>query len=299
MRIQRKYILLAILVLTVCGLGLALFLSHEPPEPTYDGKPLSYWLQACGRSVFGLYTGAIPQHPTEEEASHAIREMGTNAVPPLLRMLRAHDSKLKTKVMDLLQRQDWIEIYSEPAVYKNIKAASAFEILGPSAGNAVPQLIHILETDSSAFAQQNIPGILGHIGPAARQAIPMLLRTIGHTNEVVRNNAVYALGQIRAEPKKVVPVFVKCLNDPNPLVQVQAIKSLNHFGADARPAVPALLEWLRREKENPTGRLGRNASVVSVNLNLSSWGALPVNYIDLLNSDPLKIAQEALKSIDP
>ena len=58
-------------------------------EPVYQGKSLSFWLQ--GYIQGGSYIGVWP----EPEVDEAVRQIGTNAIPALLHMLRAHDSKLK------------------------------------------------------------------------------------------------------------------------------------------------------------------------------------------------------------
>ena len=64
-------------------------------EPVYRGKPLSVWLQRYIQG--GSYIGFWP----EPEADEAIRQIGTNAIPTLLLMLREHDSKLKLALLRL------------------------------------------------------------------------------------------------------------------------------------------------------------------------------------------------------
>src|SRR5690242_12224993 len=74
-----------------------------PTEPSYDGKTLSYWLaqyEGIGSA------GADTKEPKAIESREAIRHIGTNALPTLLRMLRAKDSRVKLVLVNLIERQD-------------------------------------------------------------------------------------------------------------------------------------------------------------------------------------------------
>src|SRR6185436_8807900 len=104
--------------------------------------------------------------------------------------------------------------------------------------NAVPDLIVIFDKNPAPFPQTAVPAIIGRIGPAARPAIPAMLRGLTHTNAMVRNNAIVALGKIHAEPGVVVPGLRKCLSDPNAHVRTQAALALGNFGREAQSAVP-------------------------------------------------------------
>ena len=289
---RKRNLLIAVLALIICGLGLILFLSYEPSAPVYNGKPLTYWLT-------GYATGADrpDDSPERQEAERAVRQMGTNCLPRLLRMLQRHASPLKIKVRKLLQRQRLFDFASlDPG--QDSEAFWALETMAPTASNAVSELIRIYDSDSSAFAQQSIPVLMGEIGLAASPAIPMLLRAATHTNAIVRNNAIYALGQIRADPDKVVPVLMKCLNDPDIQVEAQAIKSLGEFGTNARPALPALVERLHREKANSAGKPAQSSLPFSRWVVYPAWTDSRGMYYSS-SSETIEVTQEALESIDP
>jgi hypothetical protein len=223
-------------------------------------------------------------------------------------MLRVPNPTLFDRVWAMSQKQHFIKVPFAPANL-NFKALSAFEALGSQGSNAVPSLIAIFEADPSAFPQTAVPVILGHIGPAAEQAIPALLQGIAHTNAGVRNDAIVSLGNIHAQPKLVVPALIQCLNDPEAIVPAEAAWALGRFGRDARSAVPALLALRRKEALNPgaasrttmkpagfspmptfTSRGG--SSVV-----MSSWGAFPGRFSS--NPDLVGSTTEALDKIDP
>ncbi|HXJ56262.1 MAG TPA: hypothetical protein VNU68_06320 [Verrucomicrobiae bacterium] len=85
-------------ILGVCGglaalvVGTVLCVSHQS-EPLCKGKPLSSWL------------GDLRSSRTQTAAVQAICQMGTNAVPFLVRELQATDSGLKSKILRLAQKQ--------------------------------------------------------------------------------------------------------------------------------------------------------------------------------------------------
>ncbi len=117
---------------------------------------------------------------------------------------------------------------------------------GPEAAPAVPDLISILdrEDDTSELAAR----ALGRIGPAAKQAIPSLLR--GARNDGSR---IRALGGIHQEPELVVPALTNCLSEALPLdvyTRIYCAEALGQFGTNATPAVPFLIKVLGDPNSN-------------------------------------------------
>jgi hypothetical protein len=238
---KKRRILIATLLIVLLG-GLAWWLLR-PGEPSYKGKTLSAWLEDYGPSQgpeekYGTGYRYSPQ--TEE----ALRNIGTNAIPTLLLMVRAKDSPLKSKVMEFLGRHDWIKIKLSPASDKNRAACDAFRVLGAQAKTAVPELVRDYETNKSANSAWIYTYALGCIGPAATDAIPPLLRGLGVTNSARRLDIVVALGQIHGEPERVVPELEKLLGDPRMLMREFTVDALGFFGTNARSAVPDLTAML-------------------------------------------------------
>lgn len=289
---KRLSILIPVLLVVILA-GICIWIVHSAgPQPVYQGKPLDYWLTGFD---FANSRGAKPQEPPPpswNEAGEAVRQMGTNAVPTLLRMLQARDSKFKDSVISLLRKQ---HIFKPPeaAVKKNIKALHAFTALGPKGAPAVPALIKMYEQDSSSFSQQGVPMMLANMGSAAEPAIPLLVGATTHTNEYVRNNAIFALGGLHMEPKLVVPALIRCLNDSNAMVQAQAAGALASYGKDARSTFPVLLELWKNTpyRTAPSGAIGLGGTFVSWQWGggRPSWGTPNV-------ADAVK---KALQSIDP
>src|SRR5437870_5559609 len=92
-------------ILLLLGVGAVTFvltaLMH-PNEPVHQGQRLSKWLEELDRSPY-------PSQGSEQ-ATKAIETIGSNAVPYLVRMLEAKDSRLKVKFVQLMRKQSVINI---------------------------------------------------------------------------------------------------------------------------------------------------------------------------------------------
>jgi HEAT repeat protein len=163
-------------------------------------------------------------------------------------MLRASDSPLKTKCIELFDQQYFIKIKITPAWEKGFEAFHAFAALGTEASSAVPNLIEIYNAKIRQNSQVMTAVSIGAIGPAAKSAIPTLMSGLKSTNDTVRWNTVWALGSIHSEPELVVPELVKLLHDPFPLARRFSAEALGKFGTNAESAVPDLTMLLSGQR---------------------------------------------------
>jgi hypothetical protein len=137
---MRNRILLAALVVVVIG-GLAWVAWPEPPEPVYHGKKLSAWLEQDAFNYLIDYKQPPPGYEAEaanrnrarEEAEVAIRHIGTNALPYLLKMVAVKDSALKEKLYTLLSKQSVVPIHLRCARDYHWMAEAGFGALGSEA----------------------------------------------------------------------------------------------------------------------------------------------------------------------
>jgi hypothetical protein len=244
---MRKRVYIALVIVLVALVSVMVWQGLREREPVYQGKSLRVWLREY---PLGENTG------TSKMAEDAVRHIGTNAIPTLLEMLVAKDSKLK----DLWDRHipklqflpSWVRYphwHNYDARTVNIEAHLGFKILGADAKQAVPALMKLYERNISPSSQRAAGRSLTAIGPAARIAIPVFVQGAASSNESVRRNAVEALFEIHAEPRLVVPAFVKCLSDTNFSVRMLAVMGLAGFGTNAQAAVPALVSMLRAPEE--------------------------------------------------
>jgi hypothetical protein len=208
---------------------------QAPRVPVYRGKSLTVWLRTYAPS------SSSGRHSREwNEADEAVRQIGTNGIPVLLHMVREKDSKLKLLLVFLAQKQRLVKIHFVRAAERNVEASRAFIVLGDMAKGAVPALVKMYDEDLSAESRSAIEDALAWIGPAAKPAIPLLLRAAANSNPRVRADALWALGEIRAEPDLCVPVLIRALGDSDGWVRLSGAHALGMFGAEAQSAVPSL-----------------------------------------------------------
>jgi HEAT repeat protein len=91
-------------------------------------------------------------------------------------------------------------------------------------------------------------GCLGELGPAAKSAVPDLVKALKANGLFLRGAAILSLGKIRSEPETVIPLLIPYLENDN--LDVQAANALAEFGPLAKPAVPKLLPLLRAKDDD-------------------------------------------------
>src|SRR5579859_5311816 len=117
----------------VAAAGLIVWLAARTQEPAYQGKPLSFWLAR-------LYAG-------ERSAEEPVRKIGTNALPVLIEMIQARDSRLKKVLMSWANKQTFIRSPFKPAGQLQQEAVCGYLALGPLASPQVPSLARILTNE--------------------------------------------------------------------------------------------------------------------------------------------------------
>ena len=117
---SRRTLVAGVLVL---GLGLVLLVgTRHRDEPVFEGKTLSFWLRQYRSTSISGNTGAADP-ALNEQAAKAVRAIGTNAIPALLRMIRARDSSLTLKLLGLAYKQHQVRIPYRSAYEQNIEGA--------------------------------------------------------------------------------------------------------------------------------------------------------------------------------
>src|SRR5262249_986498 len=153
-------------IAAVCSL---LWLIIPPQEPSYQGVLLSSWLSRAAEKGF------YQDDPEIVRCRDAIRAIGTNAVPMLLRILRTKDSALKRKAMDLVERQHFVKVPIRSDEEQKQNAEADFYLLGEFATNAIPALIDVLQHPPSGYSRRIADRTLMSLYPAKGVAIPYWL----------------------------------------------------------------------------------------------------------------------------
>jgi len=159
---MRKRVHLVLAVFLAAAIGLAAWEGLRTREPVYQGKRLSEWLQKVDSPVAGR---AAPE--SQPAAMNAVRAMGADALPALIRMEAAR------ALVNVGREQEravaaFAGCLSDPNARTKQMAAYYLLQLGPAAFSAVPGLLKALTDPSVAGAAANA---LKQIAPAAAKAL--------------------------------------------------------------------------------------------------------------------------------
>jgi HEAT repeats len=288
--------------------GLLLLVSWRH-EPSFEGKPLGFWLQ---------YMDSLSSRD-HREANKALLKMGPAALPAVLKKVITKDPTWKTKLIALMRKQSLIKIKFHSWNDQRHLAAQAFRAFGPMAAPATPTLMNAL-ADPDPSVRESAAQALGGIGPQASPAIPGLTKLLGDGSHAVRREVIYALGAIGPgavpsllaiiregnspiqhdalaalsdvldnvfgqstgiDTTDVVPVLVEKLNDQDARIRQRACGLLGHCGAKARDAVPALQKAAEDQDKGVRGAatlaLFEVGHVKTLLLPATTPGLLPMN----------------------
>jgi hypothetical protein len=225
-----RTLLLAILATILATGGCA---TQPPKEPSNQGKSLSAWLEDYARTEYANEPDWTPAWTEEDRqaqarAVNAVREIGTNAIPWLLEMVSSQDA------------------------ISGHRGVLGFQALGRAAKPAVPALIAMMQ-DPLLTHRATVCPALGAIGPAAEEAVPVLLK---HSNPWAAGPTalctVPALARIHMHPELVVPIFAELLRTNSswgPMANPY-LEALGSFGSQAQSAVPAILPFVDSKDES-------------------------------------------------
>jgi HEAT repeat protein len=213
---------------------------EEETQPvTFQGKPIDYWLQmfkdrdpeyrkkainaltAIGtedKRVLPVLIKALKDRYISNEAAHALGNIGKDAVPALLPLLKGRDTELRK----------W--------------AAVALSDIGPEAKETIPALIECLE-DQDQSLRGWAAAALGRMAPESKAAIPALIKLLdkddlGFTRGRGGSTTIEALSRFR---EQAVPALSEALKDPSEKIRAGAAGCLAIIGKPAKGAIPALI----------------------------------------------------------
>ena len=235
-------------------LSLTLALASYFSEPRHKGRRLSEWLELYDRIA-----------RINGEAEQAILAIGSNAVPTLVKMLIPGG---KLSLSRLLQRTgipiELIEDSSDRMRNHNL-AMHGFRLLGPTASNALPQLLSLMEQEDHSYL---ISEAIQAIGQPALAPVQPLLNS---TNRISRIHAVHIILQITRRDLNTVS---NLLAHPDPIVRGETYLWLPSHSLPPQQIMEIQLNGLL----DPETYVACRAAVALRNLNLYATNALPRLY---------------------
>lgn len=132
------------------------------------------------------------------------------------------------------------------------EAARKLAQLGPAARPAVPELLKLLRTpDEPEDVVKAVDQALGEIGPPAKDQVQILIDALGDAKSLrARMYAADSLGKLGNAAFPVPQSLVQVLDDPDAGVRRSAATALGRLGPLARPdSFPALVRVVKEDKE--------------------------------------------------
>ncbi len=237
---MNKRIIFALAFVEVLAVGV--FAQTQPlKEPSYDAVSLSSWIER------------LPEYPAignrTNEATVAIRSIGTNALPYLLKML-ATDSTDTNNILPWRGRDGLI-------------------CLEGKAEPAIPALIKLLQDRKHVIAVSDALRFLGRAGFQA------LTNGFTNTDSEVRFWSVSMLGfpealeatndavlQFQRDAEVAVPALVAELRDPNPHIAHHAAFSLMCIHQELDIVIPALTRLMNDKNAGASPRKAARQALV-------------------------------------
>jgi hypothetical protein len=180
---QRKMILIAVLI----GTAVALLSFFYNVEPTYNGKPLGLWV-----IQFATTDGTLPAH---KEAQQAIQEIGTNAIPYLIKWIG--EAKVVGDTRPVFD--------SDIPELRARTAPMAFAVFRSRAESAVPALTRMLNESDEAVSTQAGKALwrIGEVG------LPSLIAGLDSKKTTVRRTAMGYLVMSGRNARPAIPALLK------------------------------------------------------------------------------------------
>ena len=267
----------------VFAAAVAVLLLVWPWGASYQGRSIKKWFYAAGD---------FRSPPDPELDRQAFAAMGRRAVPFLVARLEDAPSE---RIMGWLSIV-WPtgrEIYRQRNQMWQCRAAYLLGEIGPAAQSAVPNLttwatggfwavrgaatvalmkikqqppdalIEKLKDTSNGQAWYENAMMVGQFGSRAEPAIPILLESLQHSDNIIQAHAIIALGMIARQPDKCIPAIQPFMSSPNVSDRQKAIGALSRFGTNAFPARTAIRNalddpdpWVRLQAEIVARKLG-------------------------------------------
>ena len=283
---KRVYLLIAAMLLAAFALGI--WEARRQVGPVYLGKALSQWLEEVPDDWGHPVTGLDPEE--KPAAAKAVRAMGTNALPALIKMMEARDWPPKPRLQwwaaNLLHID--LTLYTSPAERQKVRALFGFCALGTNANPAVPVLTDLLLRRGDRRAAV----ALAYMSPEGVIALSQVLtnRDSIRTNNVPRarfaaylvlSGLVLAAQQADTPFRRsarfewlarlAAPSLLQCMNDPNPGLRLVAAQRALRLGVERNKALTVLTNCLT----DPDPVISQRAALDLSALGPAATSALP------------------------
>jgi hypothetical protein len=225
---------------SLLGVALALGLvavCAVPKARTYKGKTVRQWV-----SLLDMH---VDHQPQRDEASWALVQAGSAALPEVERILVWRPSVLET-VRNFGVRLRIVKPRELSALELQSRACEAAYHLAERAGVDISRLVPHLQYHftNGTYADSNSGRALARAGPAGISVLTNLLFAGGRS---VRDNAGAALGHVNGKPQVIQALIRSAGSDPDSMLRANAVLYLSRSRGAAEQMVPLGLKFLKSD----------------------------------------------------
>lgn len=254
-------------------------------EPEFKGRPLSQWL---------IKLEPTDSYTASDERAQAIRSIGTNAIPTLLKWI-SYERKSANRAEDKEQPIHGNRDSPLNAENRAERAVIAFLLLGPEAKPAISELTRLAMKSSDPDQAERCVTSLAYIGP---DALPSFLTIVTNGSPRTRFSAIGSLPTFRKDAVAAVPALIMSLGDKNEDVGSVAADVLTRL-----PDVPTsvVVTALTNALQSPSNLRRMRGARSLMFLHQGARDAVPALRVALKDSDPKvrSAITNALQAIAP
>jgi len=230
---RRRWRIVAVLCALLIGAVVVAWWTRER-EPRYKGVPLTAWLCTYD-SYFG--SGNFPTTSQMEDAAEAVRHIGTNALPFLLRWMCDEPAPWRIKWRIALEKlphpADRLGRLTDRRIgpgweLRHRLALYGFTILGPDASPAIPELIRLQRATNSPLVSQYAGIALSRV-QGDRLSLNLATLADAQAPPLLRAFAAHSIALIGTNTPAVQSTLVRALEDQDAIVRLYATNALRNF----------------------------------------------------------------------
>ena len=226
---------LRILSLICCSVALSclVLLIGTHAEPRYQARSLSHWLLEYRTNQFSNAVAC-------RASADAVRQIGTNALPCLLKWARYNEPKWRTRLYTQIWKIKWnlpkpwifrLSLHLRPCRPErpDALARAGFEILGPAAEPALTELISVISDPHTTCPIGSVIHCAMEIGPASFSPLTNILTSSSYPARVRCAIADHILCE-RNPAREWAPALVLASRDSDLTVASAASRALAIIG---------------------------------------------------------------------
>jgi HEAT repeats len=204
------------------------------------------------------------QQFSTDDAAQMLLLLGTNILKQIPELLRSRNPAVREAAAENLM---WFPMKPRPSTEHFLSlcvpclkdsdamvrmyAAVAIGNLGPSASNAVPELIRALQNDQGVakknftfYSRAAAANALRCIGPAAASSLPALTNLLPSADTYLRVQIASAVWHITSNESTALPILISDGSKLDNYLKHSAFEPLEEMGPRAKAALPMLLNEL-------------------------------------------------------